>query len=61
MNTNFKIIGLTQLGIKPESTAPDADALTTWPSELLSGARAFHCFVKKIFWATFYGNLQRFK
>ena len=35
MNTNFKVIGLTQLGIKPESTAPEADALTTQPSELL--------------------------
>ena len=34
MNTNFKVIGLTQLGIKPESTVPKADALTTWPSEL---------------------------
>ena len=36
MNTNFKIIGLTRLGIKPESTAPEADALTTRPSELLN-------------------------
>ena len=36
MNTNFKVIGLTRLGIKPESTAPEADALTTWPSELLN-------------------------
>ena len=34
MNTNFKVIGLTQLGIKPKSTAPEADALTTQPSEL---------------------------
>ena len=31
MNTNFKDIGLTRLGIKPESTAPEADALTTRP------------------------------
>ena len=29
MNTNFKVIGLTRLGIKPKSTAPTADALTT--------------------------------
>ena len=35
MNTNFKVIGLTRLGIKPKSTAPtEADALTTRPSEL---------------------------
>ena len=34
VNTNFKVIGLTRLGIKPTSTAPEADALTTWPSEL---------------------------
>ena len=36
MNTKFKVIGLTQLGIKPKSTATEADALTTRPSELLS-------------------------
>ena len=35
MNTNFKVIGLTRFGIKPESIPPEADALTTWPSELL--------------------------
>ena len=35
MNTNFKVIGLTRLGIKPKSTAPEADALTTGPYELL--------------------------
>ena len=29
MNTNFKVIGLTRLGIKPKSVAPQADALTT--------------------------------
>ena len=27
MNTNFKVIGLTRLGIKPESTAQETDAL----------------------------------
>ena len=31
MNTNFKVIGLTRLGIKPESTAPEADILATRP------------------------------
>ena len=36
MNTNIKVIGLTRIGIKPESTAPEADALTTRPSELFS-------------------------
>ena len=36
MNTNFKMIGLTRLGIKPKSTALDANALTTRPSELLT-------------------------
>ena len=30
----FKVIGLTRLGTKPESTASEADALTTRPSEL---------------------------
>ena len=35
MHTNFKFIGLTRLGIKPKSTAPEADALTTRSSELL--------------------------
>ena len=38
MNTNFKVIGLTRLGIKPKSTAPETDALTTRLSEqLISG------------------------
>ena len=35
--TNFKVIGLTRLGIKTQSIAPAADALTTRPSELLIG------------------------
>ena len=35
MNSSFKVIGLTRLGIKPECAAPEADALTTRPSELL--------------------------
>ena len=34
MNTNFTAIGLTRLGIKPKSTASEADALTIRPSEL---------------------------
>ena len=36
LNTNFKVIGLTRLGIKPESTAPEVDALSTRSSELLT-------------------------
>ena len=35
MNANFKVIGLTRLGIKPMSTAAEANALTTQPSELI--------------------------
>ena len=34
MNTNFKVIGLTRFGIKPKSTAPEADAVITWPFKL---------------------------
>ena len=34
MNANFKVIGLTGLRIKLKSTATEADALTTRPSEL---------------------------
>ena len=33
-SSGFKIIGLTPLGIKLKSTAPEADALTTRPSKL---------------------------
>ena len=33
MNISFIVIGLSGLGMKPESTAPDADALTTQSSE----------------------------
>ena len=36
MNTNFKVIGLTRLKIKPASTAPEADALCTRTFELLN-------------------------
>ena len=36
MNTNFKVIGLTRLGIKPKATAPEADTLITRPSALLN-------------------------
>ena len=35
MNTNFKVIGLTRVGIKPKFTVAEADALITQPSELL--------------------------
>ena len=34
MNTNVEVIGLTRLGIKPESTASAANALTTRPSDM---------------------------
>ena len=37
VNSNFKVIGLTRLGIKTLSTAPEADARTTRPSEPLIG------------------------
>ena len=39
VNSNFKVIRLTRLGIRPESTAPEADALTTRPSELSNNDR----------------------
>ena len=32
---SFKVIGVTQIESKPESTAPGADAPTALPSELL--------------------------
>ena len=35
MNINFKVTGLTRLEINPESTTPEADALTSRLSELL--------------------------
>ena len=35
MNTNIKVIDLTRLEMKPKSTASEADALTTWSSDLL--------------------------
>ena len=34
MNTNSKVIGLPRLEIKSESTAPEADALITQPSDM---------------------------
>ena len=34
MNTSFKVIGLTRLEIKPESTVPEANALATRLSAL---------------------------
>ena len=34
MNNNSKVIGLTRLGIKPESTASAVNALTTRPSDI---------------------------
>ena len=41
MNTNVKVIGLTRLGIKPKSTVPEADALTTRPFEPLKFVMSF--------------------
>ena len=38
MNTNFKVIGLTQLGIKPKAAVTVAYALTSRPPELLMSA-----------------------
>ena len=37
VNSNFKVIGLTRLGIETQSTALKSDALTIRPSELLIG------------------------
>ena len=36
MTTNFNVIGLTRLEMKPKSSAPEADAFTTRSSELLN-------------------------
>ena len=35
VNTYFRLVSLTRLGIKSESAAPVADVLSTRPSELL--------------------------
>ena len=35
VNTKFRVFSLIRLGIEPESTAPEADALSTRLSELL--------------------------
>ena len=39
VNANFKVFGLIRRGIKTQSTALEADALITRPSELLIGTR----------------------
>ena len=36
MNTNFKVVGLSRLGINPKSTASEEDAFTTRPFKLLT-------------------------
>ena len=36
VNSSAEVIDLTRLGIKPASAAPEATALTTKPSELLT-------------------------
>ena len=47
VNTNFTVIGLTRLGIKLESTTPEADALTIRRSELnLIFVKTIECNVK---------------
>ena len=54
MNSNFKVIGLTRLGIKPESTALEANALTTRPSELFKSTKREKVFLfLRIFCLTF--------
>ena len=42
--TNFKVIGLTRLGIKSVSTAPETNVLTTRPSEFLPEYQDFVTF-----------------
>ena len=42
VNTNFRIIGLTRLGIRPVSAAPEADACTSRSSELLLCNKYFY-------------------
>ena len=39
MNSNFTVIGLTRLRIKPESTDLEAEAISTRQSELLNLAK----------------------
>ena len=41
VNSNFKVISLTRLGINPESRALEADVFATRPSELLKTASSF--------------------
>ena len=41
VNTNFKAIDLTGFGIKPVSTAPEANVLTTRPWEVLCKIKRF--------------------
>ena len=44
VNTNFEVAGLTRLGIKPKSTAPQAEALSARSSELFMKPRSFNQF-----------------
>ena len=53
MNTNFKVIGLTRLGIKPKSTAPEAEVLTTGTSELFVNQRTVVRFALQLSMFTF--------
>ena len=62
MNINFKVIGLTRPGIKPKSTAPEADALTTQlSSEQLNFNKVCPKSVQNALkWPLQYVNFQKF-
>ena len=40
MNSNFEVIDLIRLGIKPKFTATEANALTTRPSEAVKSKKS---------------------
>ena len=52
MNTNIKVIGLTRLGIKLESTTFEEDALATRPSNTVSIMKIWFCGVTLLIVAT---------
>ena len=43
LNTNFKVNGLTRLGIKRVSTTPEADTDITWSSKVPFSGRLIAC------------------
>ena len=53
MNTNVKVIGLTQLGIKPESTAQKTDALLMSCTDVTEFSRQNHWTAKRYFLSPF--------